>query len=59
MFIFLVLLTFVFTLKHVVNILGENEESISDLLRLDTITEGSILFNTKLVRMERENHETI
>ena len=41
------------------NILGDNEGSISHILRLDTITEGSILLNVKIVALKRENYEPI
>ena len=41
------------------NILGDNEERISDILRIYTITAGSILFNAKLVAPKRENYDPI
>ena len=41
------------------NILGDNEGSISYLLRLDTITAGSILITPNLVALKRENTEPI
>ena len=41
------------------NILGDNKESISHILRLDPITEGSILITAKLVALKRENCDTI
>ena len=41
------------------NILGDNEGSISDLLRIDTITSGSVLLTANLVALKRENSEPI
>ena len=41
------------------NILGDNDGIISHILRLDTITEGSILLNVKIVALKRENYEPI
>ena len=41
------------------NILGDNEGSISYLLRLDPITAGSILPTVKLVSLKRENSDPI
>ena len=41
------------------NILGDNEGSISHILRLDPITTGSILLTVKLVAPKRENYEPI
>ena len=40
-------------------ILGDNEESISYILRLDPITEGSILLTVKIVPMKRGNYDPI
>ena len=41
------------------NILGDNEGSISHLLRLDPITAGSILLTIKIVAPKRGNSEPI
>ena len=41
------------------NILGDNEESISHISRLDIITAGSILLTIKLVALKRVNYEPI
>ena len=41
------------------NILGDNEISISYLLRLDPITAGSILLTVKLVALKRDNRDPI
>ena len=41
------------------NILGNNEGSISYILRLDPITAGSILITVKNFASKRENYETI
>ena len=41
------------------NILGYNKGSISHILRLDTITAGSILLTVKLVSLKRGNCEPI
>ena len=41
------------------NILDDNEVSISDILRLGTITAGSVLITTNLSVLKRENHELI
>ena len=41
------------------NILGDNEGSISDLLRIYPITTGSILLTVKLVALKREHFEPI
>ena len=41
------------------NILGDNEGSISHLLRLDPITSGCILLTADLVALKRENSEPI
>ena len=41
------------------NILGDNEGSISHLLRLDPITPGSILLTDNLVALKRGNYEPI
>ena len=41
------------------NILGNNKESISHILRLDPITEGSILITAKLVATKRENCDPV
>ena len=41
------------------NMLGDNERSISDLLRLDTITAGYFKITTNIVALKRENHEFI
>ena len=41
------------------NILGNNDRSISDILRLDTIAEGCVFITTNLVALKRENHEPI
>ena len=41
------------------NILGDNEGSISHLLRLDPITAGSILLTDNLVALKRETTEPI
>ena len=41
------------------NILGDNEESISHILRLDHISSGSILLTSNLVALKRENSEPI
>ena len=41
------------------NILGNNEGSISHILRLDPITAGSILLTANLVALKRGNSETI
>ena len=37
------------------NIIGDNKGSITHILRLDTITEGSILLTANLVALKREN----
>ena len=41
------------------NILGDNEVSIQDILRLGTITAGSVLITTNLFVPKKENHEPI
>ena len=41
------------------NILGDNEGSISNLLRCDTISVWSILIIVKIVELKRENYEPI
>ena len=41
------------------NILGDNEGSISHLLRIDYITAGSILLTAKLVSLKRRNSDPI
>ena len=41
------------------NILGDNEGSISHILRLDPITSGSILLTVKIVALKRENSDPI
>ena len=41
------------------NILGDNKVSISNILRFDTITAGSILITVKLVALKGGNYETI
>ena len=41
------------------NILGENKEIISHILRLDTITLGSSLLTDNLVALKRVNYDTI
>ena len=41
------------------NILGDNEGSISHILRLDPITAGSILLTANLVALKRGNSEPI
>ena len=41
------------------NILGDNEVSISRILRLDHITVGSILLTNNLVVLKRGNDEPI
>ena len=41
------------------NIIGNKEGSISHLLRLGPITEGSILLTVNLVALKRENSEPI
>ena len=41
------------------NILGDNEGSISHILWLDPITEGSNLLTDNLVALKRENSEPI
>ena len=40
-------------------ILGDNEGSISHILRLDPITAGSILLTTKLVALKRGNFDPV
>ena len=37
------------------NIFGDNTESISHILGLDTITSGYVLLTTNLVELKREN----
>ena len=44
---------------NILNILGYNKGIISHILRLDTITSGSILLNSNLVALKRENSEPI
>ena len=39
--------------------IGYNEGSISHILRLDTITKGSILLTAEIVTLKRENSEPI
>ena len=41
------------------NILGDDEGSISHLLRIGTITVGYILLTASPVSLKRENHEPI
>ena len=41
------------------NIFGDDEGSISYILRLGTIAAGSVLITTNLVALKRENHEPI
>ena len=41
------------------NILGENKEIISHILRFDPINEGSILLTVNLVALKRVNYEPI
>ena len=41
------------------NILGDNEGSISHILRLDTITSGYILITSNLVALKRGNSDPI
>ena len=41
------------------NILGDNEGRISHILRLDTISAGSILLTANLVAQKRENSKPI
>ena len=41
------------------NILGDNEGSISHLLRLSTITAGSVLLTNNLVALKREDYDPI
>ena len=41
------------------NILGDNERSISHILRIDIITVGYILLTTNLVVIKRENSKPI
>ena len=41
------------------NILGDNKGEISDILRIDTITTGSILLTTNFVELQMENPDPI
>ena len=41
------------------NIFGDNKGSISDPLRLDTITAGSILLTANIIALKRGNYEPI
>ena len=41
------------------NILGDNDGSISDILRIDPITAGSILLTDKKYILKRENSDPI
>ena len=41
------------------NIFWDNERIISHILRIDTITEGSILLTADLIALKRENCEPI
>ena len=41
------------------NIIGDNKVSISHLLRLDPMTERSILLTDNLVALKKENYEPI
>ena len=41
------------------NILGDNEGSISHIIRLDTITAGSTLLTSNLIAPKRENSDSI
>ena len=41
------------------NILGDNEGSISNLLQLGPITEGSIILTVKLVTTKKGNYDPI
>ena len=41
------------------NIIGDNKEIISYILRIDTITPGSVLLTNKIFALKRENHEPI